>query len=122
MCTQHDGSLTVKVSLESGDGNTSYASTSFADISGDWRRHEATLMVSPEVRCINRAQLSTEERGYWLPSSRPRYCGVALCSCSIISSVLFATICCKIKCTAQTLRCTPLRLWAVQTKQPNNPT
>ena len=46
-----DGGLTVKVSLESADGNTSYASTSFEDIGDEWRRHEATLTVSLKVRC-----------------------------------------------------------------------
>ena len=55
-----DGSLSVRVSLESADGNTSYASTSFDDIGGEWRRHEATLTVSPEVRCIS------TERCSWL--------------------------------------------------------
>jgi hypothetical protein len=54
VCTRQDGGLTVKVSLESADGNTSYASTSFSDIGSEWRRHEATLTVSPQVRCIDR--------------------------------------------------------------------
>jgi len=44
-----DDSLTVKVSLESNDGTTSYASTSFEDVDGEWRHYKATLTVPEEV-------------------------------------------------------------------------
>ena len=55
-CACQDGSLTVKVSLESNDGVTSYAATSFDDVDGEWRHYKATLTVAEEV-------LSTPLRG-----------------------------------------------------------
>ena len=44
-----DDSLTVRVSLESNDGATGYASTSFEDVDGEWRHYKATLTVPEEV-------------------------------------------------------------------------
>lgn len=51
---RQDGGLTVRVSLESEDGNTSYASTDFEDVDGKWRHYKATLTVSPQVTCLSR--------------------------------------------------------------------
>ena len=52
LCTWQDDSLTVRVSLESSDGTTDYASTSFEDVDSEWHHYRATLTVPEEVLTI----------------------------------------------------------------------